>query len=185
MSGIKARVGIMAFGSPPAEVLRSIADAVPVHFGMPVEILPPVKTPSYAFDPARIQYNAVSIIENIERMKFPPELKILGVLTVDLFLPVFTHVFGEARQGGNCALVSLHRLGHDAGSSRTYPASISKRTTKVALHELGHLFNIVHCFDRCCLMHFSMDLDELDCIPVEFCRYCKAFLDESIKQFRK
>ncbi|HDR14893.1 MAG TPA: zinc metallopeptidase [Desulfobacteraceae bacterium] len=185
MSEEKGRVGIMAFGSPAAESVRSIAAAVPVHFGMPAEILPPVKTPSYAFDPIRIQYNAIPIIENIEAMEFSRHFKILGILTVDLFLPVFTHVFGEARKGGKCALVSLYRLNRGSGNTSASSASVSERATKVALHELGHLFDTVHCMDRGCLMHFSMDLDQLDQMPLEFCRYCRAFLTQSIRRFNK
>ena len=100
----------MAFGRPPAEVVEHIASRIPIHFGIPARILPPAPIPAYAFDPGRIQYNVARIIESMESMRSPGCRKILGILTVDLFLPVFTHVFGEAREGGRCAVVSLFRL---------------------------------------------------------------------------
>jgi archaemetzincin len=182
MSERKGRVGILAFGSPPEEAIRSIAAAVPSHFGLQAEILPPLKLPSYAFDPIRIQYNVIPIMKNMEAMRVSGCDKILGILSVDLFLPVFTHVFGEAREGGTCALVSVHRLNSGRDSSTS---TIAERATKVALHELGHLFNVVHCIDHSCLMHFSMDLEELDRMPLEFCRYCRAFVDDAVKRLNR
>jgi archaemetzincin len=47
-----------------------------------------------------------------------------------------------------------------------------ERIAKVALHETGHLFNLFHCSDEKCLMHFSGNVEELDMSPLYFCRYC-------------
>ena len=40
-------------------------------------------------------------------------------------------------------------------------ASLYDRAAKVALHELGHLFNLQHCDDSRCLMHFNVDIADL------------------------
>ena len=50
------------------------------------------------------------------------DFEVIGVFNVDLFIPTFTHVFGEAKQAGMHALVSLFRLakgkeGHSLPSS--------------------------------------------------------------------
>jgi archaemetzincin len=55
---------------------------------------------------------------------------------------------------------------------------VLERTAKVALHELGHLFSLVHCEDSHCVMHFSGQVDALDKIPPYFCKYCNAALSK-------
>ena len=63
-----------------------------------------------AFDPSRIQYNSSLILRQLI-MKPPPDAeKVLGVLDVDLFIPILTFVFGEAQLNGIGAAVSTHRL---------------------------------------------------------------------------
>jgi len=181
MSGESGCIGVIAFGEPPREVVEYIASRIQVHFGIPAEILPPAPVPSYAFDARRIQYDVARIIENMETWENPGCRKVLGILAVDLFIPVFTHVFGEAREGGRCAAVSLFRLDKDPAEVMSPPAVLAERAAKVALHELGHLFDVAHCRDRSCLMHFSMDLNELDEMPMEFCRYCSAYLSDGLR----
>jgi archaemetzincin len=44
---------------------------------------------------------------------------------------------------------------------------------------LGHLFNLFHCEDNKCLMHFSGDLEDLDRTPLYFCRYCSAYYKDA------
>jgi archaemetzincin len=102
--------------------------------------------------------------------------KVIAVLNVDIFMPIFTHVFGEAKQGGKCGLVSVFRLKMEQDCIYPAPSLVYERAAKVALHELGHLFNLLHCEDHRCLMHFSGDLCQLDKTPFYFCRYCTAFL---------
>jgi archaemetzincin len=89
-------------------------------------------------------------------------------------MPLFTHVFGEARQNGRAAIVSLYRLGTDPGGPAAIDERVLERMAKIALHELGHLLNLLHCDDDCCLMHFSGDLEVLDRITFNFCRYCRT-----------
>jgi archaemetzincin len=105
--------------------------------------------------------------------------KMVGILSVDLFLPVFTHVFGEARQGGKVALVSTFRLGGNPSELATPHSLVLERTAKVALHEACHLYDLTHCENHHCLMYFSGNLEELDDIPFSFCRYCRSYLRDS------
>jgi len=167
-------IAVLPTGSIPENVLKSIAAHITGYLYFPVEILPPIKTPEYAYDSLRNQYDAGLILKAFESMNFKNFNKVVGVLEVDLFVPIFTHVFGEARQNGKIALVSLFRLGKNHGSIAVSPALLLERTAKVALHELGHLFNIFHCDDKQCLMHFSGDIEDLDKTPLDFCTYCSA-----------
>jgi archaemetzincin len=139
-------------------------------------VLDPLPRPDFALDPQRLQYDAGCIIERLEAHPHGRCDKVVGVAAVDLFVPVFSHVFGEARLGGRAALVSLHRLGLMEDGRRPAPEQVLERAAKVALHELGHLFSLTHCSDPGCLMHFSGDVAGLDATALLFCRYCRDFL---------
>jgi archaemetzincin len=145
-------------------------------------VLPPLNRPAYAFHSDRLQYNVITILKELESNPIQGIQKVVAVLDVDLFLPVFTHVFGEARQGGRVALVSLFRLGEDpAGPAPPSPsATLLERSAKVALHELCHLYNLSHCDRHDCLMHFSGNLDDLDTISFRLCRYCASYFQNAV-----
>jgi len=57
---------------------------------------------------------------------------------------------------------------------------IHERATKVALHELGHLFNLLHCENKLCLMHFSGSIEELDEMSLHLCEYCAIYLQDKL-----
>jgi hypothetical protein len=51
--------------------------------------------------------------ESDERQMVEARGRLLGVAAVDLFVPIFTVVFGEAQVGGACALASFYRLSEE------------------------------------------------------------------------
>ncbi len=173
MSTGNKTIGVLGIGEVPEMVLKVIAAHVTGYFRLPTEVLSPIKPPTEAHDPVRGQYDAGKILARLESMSFRDHGKIIAIMNADLFIPIFTHVFGEAKQGGTVALVSIHRLGSLPGFG---PPShvVLERAAKVALHELGHLFNQLHCEDKRCLMHFSGSLEDLDQTPFDLCRYCSA-----------
>ena len=168
--------GVLAIGEVPEDVLKVIAAHITGYLHLKTEILPSLNHPSYAHDPRRQQYDAGIILSTLESMPFHDQEKVIGVLSVDLFVPIFTHVFGEAREGGKFAVVSIYRLGAMSSNRKVLSPRSLERTAKVALHELGHLFNRVHCEDSRCIMHFTGRVEDLDKIPPYFCRYCAAAL---------
>jgi archaemetzincin len=183
MKKMKRGVGVIPLGDVPFAVLESLASHIDTHLQIPSEILPGLENPSHAMDAKRRQYNAAAILKHLENLHLRDHLKVVGVLNVDLFIPVFTHVFGEAREGGHCALVSLYRLRKNSDGSDPSLHQILERAAKVALHELAHLFDVPHCRDSACLMHFSMNLNDLDRTPMEFCRYCRAMMDDGRRRW--
>lgn len=179
----KQSVLVVPIGRVPDIACKAIVSHIRTLFHLDADILQPLPEARYAHDPLRNQYNAAHILNRLESTFGDTHTKILGVLNVDLFIPVFTHVFGEAREGGQCALVSLFRLRDRVNQARPSQDLILERTVKVALHELSHLFSIPHCTETGCLMHFSMNLRDLDATPLEFCKYCDAYLKTAIRRF--
>jgi archaemetzincin len=175
------RIGVLPIGELHDIVPKVIAAHISGYLNLEATVLSPVDRPSYAFHEERVQYNVGAILQALEEKPIKGIQKIVGVLNVDLFVPVFTHVYGEARQGGRVALVSLFRLGEDPVESIPPSAAMLERAAKVALHELCHLYNLTHCETHDCLMHFSGSLDDLDNISFRLCRYCTSFFRNAVR----
>lgn len=173
-------IGVVPFGAVDVIILKTVAAHILGYLQIDAEIAPPLKYPEYAYDNKRLQYDAGAILETFESVFSPGYTKIIGILDADIFVPILTYVFGEARQGGQCALISPYRLRRNPDGSEASLPVFFERAAKVALHELGHLFNLVHCDDERCLMHFSGGIRDLDKTPPYFCRYCSVFLRDSL-----
>lgn len=175
-------MGVLPIGNVPEIAPKTIAAHILGYVNLDSDILPGLTHPEYAHDERRLQYNAGAILKALDLGSFPNYSKVIGVLDVDIFVPIFTHVFGEAKQGGKYGLVSTFRLKKQLDGSTSPMPVLLERTAKVALHETGHLFNLLHCMDEHCLMHFSGGLGELDAVPLLFCRYCSAYLRDAIRR---
>lgn len=173
-------IGVVSFEDVPAIVLKIIAAHISGYFNLPAQILPSIKLPEHTLDGKRLQYDAGIILRSLESVDFNPCQKVIGVLCSDLYIPIFEYVFGEARQGEQCAVISLFRLSKNSDGSSPPESLVHERAAKVALHELGHLYNLVHCEDNNCLMHFSGGIEDLDTTPLYLCRYCSTYLKYNI-----
>ena len=181
MRKTEPRIGVLPIGNVPEIVSKSVAAHIFGYLDLETDLLPALDDPAYAFDKRRLQYDAGAIIKSLESEPFKDYLKVIGLLDLDLFVPIFTHVFGEAKQGGKCALVSICRLRKNLDGSIAPTPVLFERTAKVALHESGHLLNLLHCADELCVMHFSGALEDLDNTPLYFCRYCSTYLRDALR----
>ena len=179
MNAKKRTIGVVALGEVPKLAPKVIAAHIISYLKLPAKILTPLEHPTYAFDEARLQYDAGRILNFFESCPFGKFDKVIGILKGDLFVPTFTHVLGEARQAGMHALVSLFRLGPSKDADNPCSSVLFERAAKVALHELGHLFNLTHCEHDNCLMHYSGGLEDLDNSPLYFCRYCSTYFKDA------
>jgi archaemetzincin len=175
-------VGVLRLGSVGEAVLNIVAANLQEILHLSVDILPARQTPEFAYSDSRKQYHAALILKKLAESR-QPHPRILALVSVDLFIPVLTHVFGEAQMGGRAAVVSLHRLRHKAEGVRVPLDTYYERAVKVALHEVAHTFDLVHCNQPECIMRFSSGLSDLDELPLFFCEYCEAFLDEAYRRY--
>ncbi len=121
----------------------------------------------------RNQYCSSAIIERLEH--YPPAAtasKILAVTGFDLYIPVLTFVFGEARLNGQCAVVSSYRLDNRFYGLPGDPALLQERLLKEAVHELGHTYGLYHCHNPECVMKSSTYVEEIDFKSSRFCDRC-------------
>lgn len=162
--------------------MRIIAANLQALFHLPVDLLPDLSGPVYALNGRRQQYDAALILKTLAESR-RAHRRLLGVVNVDLFIPVLTYVFGEAQLGGRAAVISLYRLREQEDGGRVPPDALYERAAKVAVHELAHTFTLVHCREPECVMRASHGLGDLDGTPLFFCEYCKAFLAEAYRRF--
>jgi archaemetzincin len=127
--------------------------------------------PAFAYDPVRNQYHATSLLRQLSTLA-ADGVRVLGVASVDLYVPIFTFVFGEAQLGGSCALISLHRLRQSFYGLPSEPKLTAERLCKEALHELGHVCGLRHCRDWSCPMAASTTIERMDVKNAQYCAAC-------------
>lgn len=144
-------------------------------FGRPIVPWDGPARPSHAYDPRRKQH-ASGIILRWLLEAGPADGMVLGVTDRDLFIPILTYVFGEAQLGGRAAVVSTARLAEDSGPFG--PRVLVERVAKEAVHEVGHVFGLLHCETEGCVMSRSPAVREVDTKSSELCADCRARLSE-------
>ena len=135
---------------------------------------------SLAYDSSRAQFNSTKIISILSEKFKNFNGKVLGVISVDLFIPVLTYVFGEAQLGGKISVVSTFRLNEIAYGLPENRKLTEERLSKEAIHELGHNFGLLHCENYLCVMHPSTSVEEVDLKTARFCDACLEKLSEQI-----
>ena len=100
--------------------------------------------------------------------------RVLGVTSVDLYIPILTFVFGEAQMGGPCAVVSTHRLAQELYGLPADPDALAERLLKEAVHEIGHTLDLTHCEDYACAMAPSHAVEWIDLKQATLCEQCQA-----------
>lgn len=145
-------------------------------FGVTVEQGYPHFDPELAYDPARGQYNSRLLLAALLGEAPEEKVRVLGVTSVDLFIPVLTYVFGEAQLAGTAAVVSFYRLDNAIYGLPGSEDLLFERLCKEATHELGHTYNLLHCPDDRCVMSSSSYVAGVDGKSDRFCTECTRVL---------
>ncbi len=145
--------------------------------------MPLIQNLGFAYDQGRKQYHSTLILEKLANRAPASAIKILAITDVDLFIPILTYVYGEAQLNGKACIISTSRLKKGLPPMATQDAFLA-RVFKEAIHELGHTFNLLHCPDYACIMHYCRSEDDVDRKSEELCRYCGVFLEDALKKLR-
>lgn len=173
------RIVIFPMGALETELLKRIRQEICQTFSYQTELIPLPKDLSFALDPDRNQYHSTLILEKLASLAPRHAIKALGIVEVDLFIPILTHVYGEAQVGGRACIVSTYRLREGLSPITEIYCN---RVAKEAFHELGHAFNLRHCKDQTCIMHYCRTVKDVDRKSDRMCRYCKVLLQDEIKR---
>ena len=175
---------ISPIGDLDSSLIKKISKEVSQKFGYRTETISLLQDVEFALDPVRKQYNSSIILKKLADIAPIQTIKVLAICKVDLFIPILTHVYGEAQLGGKACIISTHRLNN--GLPPINPQkSYRVRVIKEAIHELGHTFKLRHCKDQSCGMHYCRTVRDVDNKSEQFCRYCKILLEDEIKRLGK
>ena len=153
-------------------VLETLRGAVELAFMRPVEIRQRIANLSYAYDAMREQYKSPLLLTRLKHLKRQPGDKMLGIVDVDLYSTDFDYIYGEADISLGIATLSLYRL-HAEFFDKAHDHSLfEERAVKEAVHELGHLFGLVHCRDKKCVMRFCPNPEDVDYKTRHICQRC-------------
>lgn len=164
----------IGFSDPP--LADFLSENLRLTFGVEVGMLECPDCLDFAFSPGRKQYSSEKILRKVLDLCPEDAVKIIGVVNVDLYIPVLTFVFGQAQLGGRAGLVSISRLSqkfYDLPEKRNL---LYIRTLKEILHELGHTYSLIHCQDPSCIMSQSYTIRNIDRKSAKFCFHCRNIL---------
>ena len=169
-----SEIRIVAIGDVDLDLLEYLALMLPGSFEAPCVVLAETLDPRASYNTTRRQYHSTDLLARLHKFDRGEGQKILGVTEVDLFIPIFTFVFGEAQVGGSLALMSTHRLQQQFYGLPEDRKLFLARAEKEATHELGHAFGLPHCRSLDCVMRFSNSVEEVDLKDCNFCQLCET-----------
>ncbi len=170
-------IQLLPIGSVDGSVLENLRSRLAVEWQARCEILAANLDPEFAFHPERQQFHSTEILVRMRKMfsnPTAPGWRLLGVTSVDLYIPILTFVFGEAEIGNACSVVSLHRLRQEFYGLPADPVALEERLLKEAMHELGHTLRLSHCDEYRCAMAPSHAVEWIDLKESRFCADCLA-----------
>jgi archaemetzincin len=172
VSAAQLKITLTPIGSVDPDLVRWCAKHLPDIIHADVLISEPIQTPGSGFDPSRKQYLGDTILKELNRMNVKSD-KVVGLLDQDCYASGLNFIFGQASLNGKGAFVALPRLRQSYYGLADDPEIFKQRVLKEIIHELGHTWNLTHCPDRKCIMHFSNRLEDTDIKGPDFCKICK------------
>ena len=155
--------------------LQAVTARLESEFGGPVRTME-LGSVEFAYDPERRQFASIPVLAMLLQQCPPEASKLLAMTERDLFIPVLTFVFGQAQLGGRVGVVSFARLRQEFYGLPPDRETFLERANKEALHEMGHLFGLVHCAERKCAMSLATTVRQIDMKDDAFCAACEARL---------
>ena len=180
---LQKHIIISPIGNFDSKLIQRVGQEIHRILGYRTQTRSVLKDVDFAFDSSRNQHYSTLILEKLADLVPPQAIKILAISRVDLFIPILTHVYGEAQLGGKACIVSTHRLKEGLGADIL--EIFIQRVVKEAIHELGHTFNLRHCKDNSCCMHYCRAIKDVDRKSEQLCRYCQVLFEDEIKRMAK
>ena len=173
-------ITLISFGYFDQEILERIVPDISREFSLPVRTKSGNLDLSEFYDPSRRQYNGTTLLNKINNEFAADSSKTLGLFDIDLFIPILTYIFGQAYLNGRMGIVSIYRLSNEKYGIKTDDKILLERFRKEAIHELGHMFGLIHCSDPVCVMRSSTYVEDIDQKSHALCSVCRMQLKHTL-----
>ena len=167
---------LVTFGYFEKELLEQISHDVENEFLIPVKLKEGHLDLSEFYNSSRGQYDGNRILKELDATYASANSKTIGLFNVDLFIPILTYIFGQACLNGRAGIASLYRLSNERYGITKENKVLSDRFRKEVIHELGHTFGLIHCFNPACVMRSSTYVEDIDQKKHFLCRSCREKL---------
>ena len=160
-------------GNFEKEFLATIAGSIGREYQLPTSVKESHLDLSEFYDPTRRQYNGNKLMTELDSWSSLNHIKNMGLFRVDLFNPILTYIFGQAALNGNIGVASMYRLRNEQYGMKKDNDLLLERFQKVIIHELGHMFGLVHCHFPPCVMRSSTYVEDIDQKSPHLCSKCR------------
>jgi len=174
---MKKFIYLVPVGDIDKNILAMLKDPLKSEFGFECKIGENIEIPKKSYNESRRQYHSTAILDELKKVYKDDTERILGLIDKDLYVPRLNFVFGEASMGIRpSAIISVTRLRQEFYGLPDNEELFKKRLITEAVHELGHTYQLQHCFSPKCVMFFSNSLMDTDRKGYNFCDDCKKLL---------
>ncbi len=165
---------LLPIGDLDGQLLRELGSSLAEVLRVPCQIVPVCLDPEFFYHGERQQYHSSEMLQAMQQYVMADSWRVLGITSVDLYIPILTFVFGEAQMGGPCGVVSTHRLRQEFYGLPSSREALRQRLLKEAVHEIGHTLELTHCDDYQCAMAPSHAVEWIDLKEGALCASCHA-----------
>lgn len=165
--------------SPALEILRDYGN---IYFCLPIEILSALDFKNLSVTTRKNPFTGkqqilTTDLLNILINRLPHDaFSLLAITMEDLYPePSWNFVFGQASLRHRVGVFSFARYDpafYGQPRGKDYLHLLLKRSCKVLVHEIGHMFSLPHCIYFRCVMNGSNHLKESDSRPLHLCPVC-------------
>ncbi len=176
-------IKLISFGGFDSEFLDKIVENIKKEFSSTIKLIDGHFDLIDYYDPARRQYNADQILIKLDIIYGNEDSKVMGLFNVDIFIPIFTYIFGQAHLKGRSGIASMFRLSNERYGIKADNALLIERFSKEIIHELGHTFGLIHCRVPDCVMRSGTYVEDIDQKNTSFCENCKKQMDAHYNEY--
>ncbi len=99
-------IGLVPLDPVDPKIVSHLGEAIAEVLSLPVQILPTKPLPLYTCHMVRQQHHSTQLLEYLVSFEDQDDpFRLLGITAVDLYIPIFTFVFGEAQLDGRAAII--------------------------------------------------------------------------------
>ncbi len=181
MTGTEENIILISFGYFDRDLIDSISGDISHEFQASVKTREGFLDLGEYYDPARRQYNGTTLLKKVDSDFAEAYSKTVGLFNVDIFIPILTYIFGQAYLNGRSGIVSIFRFSNERYGMKPDDQVLRDRFRKEVIHELGHMYGLVHCTDPVCVMRSGSYVEDIDQKEHTLCLKCRGILFKSAR----